>query len=351
VEASDRTLKVKLRTFAESGITWGAIGAIVGAILVLIPLLALKWIFVAAGAVLVGRILMEDFFPGKSLVRKVTGNAILALLVAGTLAGLWRIIPKPKEAPTLEETATLTAKKIIELMPLQSAPREPIEAPPLKKKATPLKAEEAFAVAVETRIFVPPGGEYGTSEWAGGLAPGGCSLKSVQAELFLRITNLQKERTLITAYTVEAMGVPLTRIKMNLYKPFLILERGALKPSNQISLPIQMPVPQGGIGSLVTFKLKDAYPAEAKPVLAEFLDPQLAGHYLEHKQMVRGWAYFQYPNQAIFPAKLVLNISDETGHTFSYPIPDTGSDENADAMSRTITLGPTVDLSACTMER
>ena len=67
-----------------------------------------------------------------------------------------------------------------------------------------------------------------------------------------RITNLQKERTLITAYTVKAMGIPLTRIKMNLYKPFVILAKGVLKPSDQpSSAAVQIPVPQGGIGSWV----------------------------------------------------------------------------------------------------
>jgi hypothetical protein len=114
---------------------------------------------------------------------------------------------------------------------------------------------------------------------------------------------------------------------------------------------MQIPVPQGGIGSLVMFKLEDAYPAEARPLESNFLDPQIADHYLEHKEMVRGWSYFQYPTRGTIPAKLTLKISDETGHSFSYQIPDTGSDQNTDAMSRTVAFGPTVDLSACSIER
>lgn len=144
------------------------------------------------------------------------------------------------------------------------------------------------------------------------------------------------------------MGFPLPRIKMNLYKPFVILGKGILKPSNQPgAFAEQFPVPQGGIGSMVRFPIDEAYPAEARPVVADFLDVQLAGHYLEHKQMARGWVFFHYPNQGIFPGRLVVKIQDEAGHNYSYPIPDTGSDQNADAMSRTVSLGPTVDLSAC----
>ena len=135
-----------------------------------------------------------------------------------------------------------------------------------------LSAEDAFAVAVETRIFVIPGEGRGISFWAWGRAPNGCSLQSVQAALFMRITNLQPEHVLITAYTVEAMGVPLTRIKMNLYKPFVILARGALKPSDQFGPPIQMPVPDGGVGSWVNFPVKDADPTLARPVQADYLD-------------------------------------------------------------------------------
>jgi hypothetical protein len=354
MDAAESTLRDKLsHLFFESAILWGALGLLGGAIIVLIPLLALKWIFAATWTLLTIAIIKERFFHSRACFWKITGTFLVSSLMGVGFVAAWLYIPKPKEPPTLEETATLTAKKIIELMPPQPTLRENAAAPIPKKKEIPLKAEDAFAVAVETRIFVPPGGRFGTSYWAGSLAPGGCALKSVQAALFFRITNLQKERTRITAYTVEAMGVPLTRLKMNLYRPFVILGKGHLRPSNQSSsAAIQMPVPQGGIGSMVTFKLDDAYPAEARPIEAEFLDPQIAGHYLEHKQMVRGWSYFQYPTQgAIFAAQLTLKISDETGRSFSYSIPDTGSDQNADAMSRMLSFGPTVDLSACSIDR
>jgi hypothetical protein len=353
MEATESTLRDKLSHLVfESAILWGALGLLGGAVIVLIPLLALKWIFGATWLLITVAVIKERFFHGRGWFWKITGTFFVSFLMGIGLVAGWHYIPKPKEPPTLEETSTLTAKKIIELMPPHPAPRENTAAPILKKKEISLKAEEAFAVAVETRIFVIPGGRYGTSFWAGSLAPGGCALKSVQAALFIRITNLQKERTLITAYTVKATGVPLTRIKMNLYKPFVILAKGVLKPSNQPSAAaVQIPVPQGGIGSWVGFKLEDAYPAEARPIEAEFLDPQIAERYLEHKQMVRGWAYFEYPNQGIMPVQLVLTINDETGHTFSYSIPDSGSDQNADAMSRRLAFGPTVDLSACSIDR
>jgi hypothetical protein len=350
METTEIAFRERLLRFAESAVLWGALGLLGGAI---IPLVALKWVFAATWLLLTFAVIKERFFHKRKWVWKITGTLLVSFLMGIGFAAAWRYIPKPKAPPPLKETATLTAKKIIELMPPQPEPRSNTPTPlPNKKKESPLKAEEGFAVAVETRIFVVPGGKYGTSFWAGSLAPGGCTLKSVQAALFIRITNLQKERTLITAYTVKAMGVPLTRIKMNLYKPFVILGKGVLKASNQPgATAVQTPVPEGGIGSWVSFKLEDAYPAEARPIEAEFLDSQIAGHYLEHKQMVQGWAYFQYPKQALIPAQLLLTISDETGHSFPYPIAKTESDQNADTMSWTISFGPTVDLSACSVER
>src|SRR6267154_3067331 len=229
------TFQVRLLRLAESAIFWGAMGLFGGAIIVLIPLLALKWIFAATWVLLTVAVVRERFFHRRRWLWKIAGNILVCSLMGAGFVAAWRYIPKPKESLTLDETATLTAKKILELMPPQPA-GENITLPTVKKRALSLKAEEAFAVAVETRIFViPNGGRFGTSFWAGSLAPGGCALKSGQAALFIRITNLQKERTLITAYTVKAMGIPLTRIKMNLYKPFVILAKGVLKPSDQPS--------------------------------------------------------------------------------------------------------------------
>lgn len=353
-ELLEQTTKAKVWHFLESPIAWGGIGLLGGAIIVLVPVVGLKWIFLVAWGLLVVALLRENFWKGKGAPRRIIANILLSVLFGAPFVAGWHYLPKPKEPITPEEQATLTAKRIIELMPPpqgQTSQSEPVRVQEKKEKS--LKAGGAFAVAVETRIFAPPGGGLGTSFWAGSLAPGGCALKSVQAALFIRITNLQKERTLITAYSLEAMGIPLTRLKMNLYRPFVILGKGVLRPSNQPgAAAVQIPVPQGGIGSLVTFKLDDAYPAEARPIHSDFLDPQIAGHYLEHKQMVRGWSYFQYPSQgAVFPARLTLKISDETGQSFSYSIPDKGSDQNTDAMSRTMSFGPTVDLSACSTER
>lgn len=352
MDATENTLRDKLsHLLFESAILWGALGLLGGAIIVLIPLLALKWIFAATWTLLTIAIIKERFFHRRAWFWKITGTFLISSLMGIGFVAAWRYIPKPKEPPTLEETATLTARKIIELMPPQPARREYTAAPILKKKEIPLKAEDAFAVAVETRIFTGAG-DYVTPFWAGTLAPTGCILKPVKAAFFIRITNLQKERTLITGYTVESMGVPLTRLKMNILKPLTIMGRGVLKPSNEPSLKVQFPVPNGGIGSWVRFKPEDAYLAEARLVESEFLDQQIADHYLEHKQTMRGWAFFQYPKQAeMVPAQLKVKINDETGHTYSYSMPDSGSDQNADAMSRTLSFGPTIDLSACSKER
>jgi len=231
------------------------------------------------------------------------------------------------------------------------------ENPPATKKKFPAKSigetdPPAFAVAIETSIFVPgPSKDIaGTGFWAWNfLGNSGCTLSSVDAALFIRIKNLQQKRVMITAYNVHTIGGELIRLKMNISKPFLILGHGSLKASTQQSASIQIPVPAGNLGVMVQFPLKDADPSVAAPIQADFLDNLVGEHYINPGDTVRGWAFFQYPNPATVPAGGFLQISDDIGHTFRYEIPNENGNPMGDTLRRTLAHGPTVDLSSCVM--
>jgi hypothetical protein len=99
MEVPKESLPTKIKGFWESGITWGALGALVGAVIVLVPIFALKWIFVTAGIALFVRVWMASFFEGKSRLERVFGNLALGLVLAVVLTLSWHFIPKPKEPP------------------------------------------------------------------------------------------------------------------------------------------------------------------------------------------------------------------------------------------------------------
>jgi len=112
MQDQQETLPTKIKGFSESGITWGAIGALMGAITVLVPIFALKWIFVAAGVVLFIRLCMARFFEGRTLIKQAFGNLGLGFVLAIILAASWHLIPRPKEPPSAEEIGKAIAKEI-----------------------------------------------------------------------------------------------------------------------------------------------------------------------------------------------------------------------------------------------
>ncbi|HET6930159.1 MAG TPA: carboxypeptidase regulatory-like domain-containing protein [Candidatus Acidoferrum sp.] len=215
-----------------------------------------------------------------------------------------------------------------------------------------MSAQDAFSVAVETRLLVPgPSKETsGTGFWALRGVANNCYLSSVDTALFIRIKNLQPTKVMITAYNVFAIGGELERLKMNVYRPFLILGRGQLPRHSQRSGPVQMPVPSGNLGAFIMFPLKDADPGSASPIEAAFLDNEVSERYLEPGDSARGWAFFQYPSAATIPAGLLIKISDDLGHTFSYKVPDENGNPTGDTLERFMALGPTVDLSSCALQ-
>ncbi len=112
-EMNDRVEKNtsdKIWHFVESPVTWGGLGLLGGAIIVLVPAVGLKYIFVAAWVLIVTALIREGFWYGKGWLRFL-GNAALAILLAGVFAIAWRHIPMPKEPTTPDEIADAYFRK------------------------------------------------------------------------------------------------------------------------------------------------------------------------------------------------------------------------------------------------
>lgn len=226
---------------------------------------------------------------------------------------------------------------------VRAPPPQPI-APP---SSTP-PAAAAFSVDIETRIFIAPG-PNGTGFWFGTFLPTACSLEPIQAAIFLRMVNLQDHKEMITAYSAKFGEVPLVRVQVPRGRIFLIYGKGQLKPGVSrpgASLDIGSPE---GLGSIVSFPIKDVDPSVAAPLTGNFLDDKLGENsYLQPYEPARGWAFFRYPpNTFAMPTHLTISITDALQRTFSYLLPDHLGDPGGDTLSRKLTPAPTEDLSGC----
>lgn len=200
----------------------------------------------------------------------------------------------------------------------------------------------AFAVDIEHRIFTLPG-PYGTGFWFGGFDFSSCSLEPTGAAIFLRITNLQRHKEMITAYSIDGLPkTPVTHRRM-----FIILPKGQI---GSVFVPhtIDFGAP-AGMGALVHFPVDDADTSKAIPVTEDFLDYKIGeGHYLEPDEPVRGWVFFEYRKGYVeMPAHLTIKVTDQFQHSFTYPIPDHVGDPEGDILPRRIVEGPLEDLSRC----
>jgi hypothetical protein len=99
----------KLWEFIESPITGLGAGVIFG---VLGVVYSLKVLFCVAGALLALSILKTNFFDGWR--HKHIGTLALIAGVWAVLLVLWRVMPKPKEPPSVDEIANAVNKKIKE---------------------------------------------------------------------------------------------------------------------------------------------------------------------------------------------------------------------------------------------
>jgi hypothetical protein len=272
-----------------------------------------------------------------------------AALFAGAVmaAQLFLVIPWIEREKVEVEKVTKAGEKRPDNLPAPTSP--PIENPPAAEKKVPInsvgKTElPAFAVDIEHRMFTEPG-PNGTGFWFGGFGLSSCSLQPTGTAIFLRITNLQQHKEMITAYSISG----LRKIQVLHGRMFVILPKGEIG-NGFVPKAIDFGAPVG-MGMLVGFPVDDADTSKAIPVTGDFLDYKIGeGHYLETDEAVRGWVFFEYHKGYVaIPGHLTIEITDQFQHSFSYLIPDHIGNPEGDILPRRIVQGPLEDLSKCTV--
>lgn len=109
--SSEKTTKERIWRFVESPITWGGMGLLGGAVIVLVPAVGLKWVFVFTWGLVVSALLKEKFWEKKGLTTRIIGNTAVSIVFGIVFMGGWHYIPKPKDPPTAEEIAEAIVKK------------------------------------------------------------------------------------------------------------------------------------------------------------------------------------------------------------------------------------------------
>ncbi len=175
----------------------------------------------------------------------------------------------------------------------------------------------------------------------------GCSLYPASDVLFLSITNLQSERTLLSGYTVSVSGAALKRLDMRHSDLLFMGDIGTMDHAACTNkLDFGSPV---GIGSLVHFDPNKPDVRHACSVDAKFLDTEISQNYIAPKQTVRGWVFLsRLPG--IVPIEFDLTIKDATGKEFPYHVEANKGDPNADILPRTMEGKGVVDVSDCNLK-
>jgi hypothetical protein len=151
--------------------------------------------------------------------------------------------------------------------------------------------QAAFSVAVEVKLLVPgPMKDIaGTGFWGVSKVGPNCFLRSADVVMLIRIKNLQQMKTMITAYNVYAFGGELDRINMLANQPINIMPHGVIPPNLQGKRTFPVPVGRGNVnGGLFEVKFADTDFSVAAPIVDEILDREIANHYLEPGDTIRG---------------------------------------------------------------
>jgi hypothetical protein len=291
----------------------------------------------------------------KSEVRDAVVISILFFVIISTYEFCWSIPRRIwNQADTLKPPIYQTTATLV-----PSYADQPQAAPPLAGAIEPKipvdssthSESPGFAVAIETKLMVMSVEKEtaGTGIWGVSRNGANCYLRSADVAMFVRIKSLEPIKTMITAYNVYGAGGEYRRIRMIENTPVEILYKGTIRKDFVGGLAIPMPAPTGNLGGgMVDFNFAESDFSVAAPIRVNVLDQELADHYLEPGDTVRGWAFFEYPSIAM-PTNLQLKISDDLGHTFTFPIPDVAGNPTGDALQRyLIVTGPTMDLSSCT---
>lgn len=82
--------------------------------------LSLRLLFAAVWGIFLFEVIRVGFFSSK--IGKITGNIVTGLSLVVLFFALYRVSPKPKELPTLDQQADAVVDKVTKKLPWLSAP-------------------------------------------------------------------------------------------------------------------------------------------------------------------------------------------------------------------------------------
>ena len=211
--------------------------------------------------------------------------------------------------------------------------------------------EEPFSVSVEWAKFSFGGKGFGTNFWIEYPSRDSCGLSPIQAVYFIRIKNLRNVPVTVIGYGIDVAGVPLARVQTAMGNVVGI-------PVNEtiFGAPIMSRIRAGdpihfgqGPGfSMTQIPLDKSDFANGLVLQMDLIDNLLKAP-LQPNVPVRGWTFFQLPNENSFSAAGAGHITLETddSRTFSYEFDLRNPHSEMDILDRAITVKSFVDLSGC----
>jgi hypothetical protein len=332
VQLEESTVYRQVVNFFERPMTGIAIGIVIGAVGGLASLkilLGLAWV---VSAVSISR---EKW--------RVGTKCVSMLLAAGVLIATWYFTPYPKEPPTAEQNA----KALIKLLPAWPSNSQTTPPPQASNQVVQQGNAISFAVQIEAEISrLEP--SHTTPYWIAYRSIDGCSVSPADIVLFIRIENLKSVDTMITGYTVDIEPKKTQGTLINLdtitSQVFFIPQKGSKVSNGAGSGVVQ--IPAGNY--IVDMPLNEADMRHAMALDLETMDRVLSNKLLAPRQIVRGWALFEYPHPYSIPVDITVNLTDELDHKYSYLLNLNSVARQGDITPHTTTVKETVDLSGCT---
>jgi hypothetical protein len=251
----------RISTFWRSTPIWGGLGVLSGAIA---SQLSLKLLFVAVWGIFLFEVIRVGFFSG--MVRKIVGNLLAGFLLAVIFFYLYRVSPKPKESPTLDQQADAVVDKVSKKFPWLSEPPT--------KSTTPVdtpKPTDVFLLS-QPRTMVNMSGDFTSTLplWIRYQGGSGQTISPVAVGMFIDITNQTAIPQKIKAYSV-AIKTPscgwtyLSPVSMRSVQVFWMDNVKAAMPmdfsSNGLDFLLERPIrPYGTVSGWWLFDSRDKCP-------------------------------------------------------------------------------------------
>jgi hypothetical protein len=211
--------------------------------------------------------------------------------------------------------------------------------------------EEAFSVSVEWAKFSFGGKGFGTNFWIDYSSRNDCSISNIQAIYFIRIKNMRNVPVTVVGYSIDVGGVPLVRVQTGMGNIVGIPLNGTIfgaKVVNAIKEGDSIHIGQGPGFSMVQVPLDKSDFAHSWLLRMDLIDDLLKVP-LQPNIPIRGWAFYQSPNENAFtvagPGHITLETDDS--RTFSYEFDLSNPHSEMDVLDRVITVNSFVDLSGC----